>query len=502
MSDAQSAGYTSPSQIGTSDADIVRRWCLELDLADKAEKEWRKQADTVLKRYRGTKAKKNSFNILWSNTETLRQAVYNTLPKPDVRRRFRDDDSVAKVVSQVLERCAEYSIDVYDFDAILKQDLMDMLLPGRGLSRVRYVPDLEDMEADDSQETKDDKKEPDQRIKYEAVTCEHVQWDDFRHGPGKTWDEVRWIAFRHRFSEIGGVEKFGDIFKDVQLDDVADEAVKKSGDTAKLFKTGEVWEIWDKDDKTVLFVAKQYKKSALQIEDDPLGLDGFYPIPRPLYAIEDATSLEPTILFMQYKEQADELDRITSRINNLTDALKLRGVYNKVLTEIEQLQNAGDNQLIPVKNVEAIIESGGLEKHIWYMPIQQAAEVISVLMQQREGCKAVIYEITGISDIMRGATDPNETKGAQVIKTTWGTQRLKKMQAEFQRYIRDIIRIKCQIIANRFQPETIMQMTGLKLAGTNAEKQQIQQQAQAFQQYQQHQQQMQQQQAQPQGAMQ
>ncbi|HCE07470.1 MAG TPA: hypothetical protein DEQ40_02495 [Oxalobacteraceae bacterium] len=254
MSESSNSGYTSPKDIGTSDADIVKRWALELDLADKAEKEWRKQADAVIKRYRGAKAKKNSFNILWSNTETLRQAIYNTLPKPDVRRRFRDDDPVAKVVSQVLERCAEYAIDTYDFDAILKQDVMNMLLPGRGLSRVKYVPDFEDMEVDASQETKEggdeegkpesnDPSEPEQRIAYESVMCEHVQYDDFRHGPGKTWDEVQWVAFRHKFSETGGIEKFGAIFKDVQLDDVAEESIKKAGEIGALFKTGEVWEI-------------------------------------------------------------------------------------------------------------------------------------------------------------------------------------------------------------------------------------------------------------------
>lgn len=507
MSEEQSLGYSSPAAIGTSDADIVRRWTLELDLADKAEKEWRKDAETVLKRYRGVKRKKNSFNILWSNTETLRQAVYNTLPKPDVRRRFRDDDPVAKVVSQVLERCADYAIDTYDFDGLLKQDLMDMLLPGRGVSRVKYVPDLEDIEVDDSQGTKgeaDEEEDPEQgdvaadpmqRLKYEAVVCEHVQWDDFRHGPGKTWDEVRWVAFRHRFSETGGIEKFGDIFKDVPLDDVAEESVKKAGDVARLFKSAEVWEIWDKDDKIVLFIATQYKASPLQIEDDPLGLDGFFPIPRPLYAIEDPNTLEPAILFMQYKEQAEELDKISSRINNLTDALRHRGIYNSVLNEIEQMQDSADNTLIPAKNVQALMDSGGLEKHIWTMPIEQAANVIKVLSEQREACKAVIYEITGIADIMRGATDPNETKGAQVIKTTWGTQRLKKMQSEFQRYVRDLIRLKCQIIANKFQPDTIKQMTGLKLADTEMQKQQIQAQMAAFQQFQK-QQQMAQQQAQ------
>jgi hypothetical protein len=508
MADVPNTGgtYTSPAQIGDKPQDIVKRWILELDLAEKAQKDWLKTCDRVIERYRGAKQKKNSFNILWSNTETMRQAVYNSLPKPDVRRRFRDEDPVGKVVSQVIERCADYSMDVYDFDQVLKLDLMDALLVGRGFSRVKYVPDLEDVEVDNSQDNpeKEVEQELQQRIKYEAVECEHVQYCDFRHGPGKTWEEVRWIAMAHDFSRNGGLEKFGDIFLKVQLDDVADESVnradKANPEIGNLFKTARVWEIWDKDNKEVLFITKGYTGAPLLLTPDPLELDGFYPGPRPLFAIEDASSLIPIILFEQYKQQAEELDRVSSRINNLTDALKLRGVYNSVLSEIQQLQEAGDNQLLPVANVEYLIESGGLDKHIWYMPIEEAAKVIQILMAQREACKVVIYEITGIADIMRGATKERETLGAQQIKSQWGTQRLKKLQAEFQRYVRDIVRLKCQVIANKFQPETIISMTGLKLAMTDQEKEMIKEQAQAYEQFQK-QQQMAQQQRPPQQTM-
>lgn len=500
----QSGSYDSAKQIGETPTAVVKRWDLELSLADKDEKEWRKKAEAIIERYRTKKKKKNSFNILWSNTETLRQAVYNTVPSPDVRRRFRDADPVGKVVSEVIERCADYSMDVYDFDFTMKMDVLDTLLCGRGLSRVKYVPDFEDMESDKS-EGEGEQSDPEQRLAYERAMCEHVQWDDFRHGPGKTWDEVRWIAFRHRFSRDAGVEKFGEIFEKIKLDNVADEEIKNADQAiSDLFKTLEVWEIWDKDSKKVLFIARTHKTEPLETIDDPLELDGFFPIPRPFYAIEDASSLVPAPLYEQYEEQAEELNRVTSRINNLTEALKLRGVYNSTLAEITKLQEAGDNQFVPATDVQALIESGGIDKHIWFMPIEQAANVIKVLMEQREACKQVIYEITGLSDIMRAATDPRETFGAQKMKAQWGTQRLKKMQAECQRYIRDIIRLKCQIIANKFQPQTIMEMTGLKLLKDEAARAQLQAQGQAFQQFQAQQkaQQQQQQQAQqhPQGA--
>jgi hypothetical protein len=102
--------------------------------------------------------------------------------------------------------------------------------------------------------------------------------------------------------------------------------------------------------------------------------------------------------------------------------------------------------------------------------------VLKTLYEQRDQTKQVIYEITGISDIMRSASDPQETYGAQRIKTQWGTQRLQRMQKEVQRYIRDLIRLKAEIIAEKFQPETLEKMTLLKLphqAEVDAQKQQI-----------------------------
>ena len=48
-----------------------------------------------------------------------------------------------------------------------------------------------------------------------------------------------------------------------------------------------------------------------------------------------------------------------------------------------------------------------------------------MLYQQREQIKAVIYELTGLSDIARGASKASETLGAQQLKSQWGSIRLK-----------------------------------------------------------------------------
>ena len=112
---------------------VVRRWLLEIKLADKREKDWRKEVREVLDRYKRKTKRKGQFNILWSNTETLRPAIYNSLPVPDVRRRFRDADPLGKAVSEVLERALDFMVDSTNLDHVCKGGALDMLLPGRAV---------------------------------------------------------------------------------------------------------------------------------------------------------------------------------------------------------------------------------------------------------------------------------------------------------------------------------------------------------------------------------
>lgn len=453
--------------LGSTPSAIARRWKLELKLAEKRESAWRKKGAEIYKTYTPENAALNSFNVLWTNTETLRQAVYNSLPQPDVRRRYQDEDPLGKAVGDVLTRALEYCQDTYDFDSVLKGDVLTMLLPGRAVSRVRYVPSLrevgvtEDAHVEENEEAEHESQEGSyEEIEWEQAICERVQWDDFRIlCAAKTWDEVSAIGFRHRLNREDCIEKFGEeVGAAIPLDSVDDEDVKKSKGVEDLFQTAEIWEIWDKEEKEVLWICPTHP-TPCKIQDDPLKLSGFFPVPRPLYAIENDQSLVPTALYSQYEQQARELNRISMRINKLIDALKVRGIYDSTLSELSELMKGGDNDLIAASNVTALLERGGLDKAIWMMPIETSAMVLKELYGQREATKQVIYEITGISDILRAASDPNETFGAQKIKAQWGSQRLQRLQMEVQRYIRDLIRIKAEIIAEKFQVETLEQMT-------------------------------------------
>jgi hypothetical protein len=93
-----------------------------------------------------------------------------------------------------------------------------------------------------------------------------------------------------------------------------------------------------------------------------------------------------------------------------------------------------------------------------------------------------IYEITGISDIMRGSSAASETATAQQIKATMGSVRVRDMQQDIQRWVRDTLRIMSELMAEHFEAQVLMDMTGIKLP-TRAEVQQqmVQAQMQAMQ---------------------
>lgn len=436
---------------------VVRRWLSELDMAERAEKEWRDEALDIWAKYDAKKTRANAFNILWSNTDTLLPAVFNSLPVPDVRRRFRDADPVGKAASEIIERTQSYELDQYDAEKVAQDAVLDMLLPGRGVVRVRYLPTMDG-----------------DKVLDELVPWEHVQWDGFRHGPGKRWDDVRWVAFSHDMNRDTVAETFGPEWAG-KLEYAEAEKAEILGEKQQreLFQTTRVWEIWDKDQRRVLFIAPCYKEGPVMEQGDPLSLTGFFPMSRPAMAVSQSRCLTPIPLYRLYKEQARELDRVSARINKIVDALKVRGAYAASQTELAQVIEAGDNQMVPIQNLSGLADMGGLDKAIWIMPIDKLQAVLQSLYISREQIKQTIYEITGISDIIRGSTSASETATAQKLKSEWGTMRLQKMQKEIQRLLRDTMRLQAEIYAQKYDQARFAAITGVQLP-TQQQKMQMQ----------------------------
>ena len=468
--------------------EVAQYWRGQLDDARKRELKYRKSARPVVKIYETEDCRANSFNILYANTETLLPAVYNQSPKPVVKRKQGGNtgpggepnsaDLPQLLATRVAQRLLEQFLDTGatdtpTFDELAAQSVLQALITGRGLIRFRYDAQIEDQNIDG---------ETVAQLKSETVRGELVDWDRVLFGYARSWHAVPWLAFEHYMTREELVDNFGDIGRVVPLnattsdsDSSSDEgtAEDRAPSDSEGAKLALVYEIWDKTKREVLFYAPSYAEQILRKLPDPLGLSGFFPCPAPLTFFMKVSSLVPVPLYEFYKEQAEELNRITQRINKILSALKVRGFYDAQLGDLGKLLEQEDNILLPAENAAAMQAGQTLEKSIWLMPIQELITVLQQLYLQRTQVKALIYEITGISDIVRGASAASETLGAQKIKESWVTLRIKRLQKAVQRYLRNSLRIMADIALSKLSPETVQEMTSIDLP-TEEEKAQAQ----------------------------
>lgn len=468
---------------------MSKYWLEQLEKANEEEGLWRKKGMKVLERYRDEREDSfddhNKFNILWSTTETQRPSLISAVPRPEVRQRYKKDDPVARFAAKILERALEFSLDTYDFISYGKQVVNDVLLPGRGVSRVRYIPTFEKRDKriplqmqEEGGETMfvrpdgaaveefdvDDEgafvNESVEELVYEEVRAERVPWKWFRMDPADEWKNVNWVAFGAPYTKDEGLNEFGKAFEGVNVDKSSSE--EKDMRSKAMKDKIIVWEIWDKRTRKQIFIAEGHEKS-LEENQDPLSLETFFDMPPPMYAVEDNDRMIPTPEFCLWQDQADELDEITARIAKVTRAIKARGAYaGEKKSELDQILTADDNELVAVEDWMAMIDKGGLDGLISWVPIEQFAKVLQILEQQRAIKIQEIFELTGVSDIQRGATDPRETARAQQLKANLGSRRLLTKQQAVQNHFRDIYRIKAEIIAEQFDPQTLKLMVGLE----------------------------------------
>lgn len=461
----------------------TQKWLNIISQYDNEFKKWEARTNKIVKRYRDDNRNQNTnetakFNILWSNVQTLIPAVYAKLPKADVSRRFGDNDPVGRVASQLIERALDFEIEHYsDFRSSMRHAVEDRFLGGRGVAWVRYEPHIatQDVPEDGFQVTEDADEasgemeksagtedglagvEPQEEIEYECAPTDYVYWRDFGHSVARTWEEVtcvwRWVYM----TKDALIERFGeDAAKKIPLD-AGTETLKQQGQNTREFTRAKICELWDLETEKVYWISKS-SPNVIDERDDPLNLEGFFPCAKPLYATMTSDTLIPVPDFVLYQDQATELDILTDRIDGLVKALRVRGVYDASQPSLQRLLTEGDNNtLIPVDKWMAFSEKGGLKGSIDILPIDTIAGALIQCYKARDEIKGQIYEITGISDIVRGQTAASETATAQQIKGQYAGLRLRSMQEDVALFASELIRLKAQIICTKFQPKTILE---------------------------------------------
>lgn len=476
--EVEDGAVADPDDIGTEKSDIVARWLMEFQAARRGPyKRWLSRAKKSIRRYRdedmdndeaGARGKRNAqFNVLWSNIQTVAPSVYSKPPSPIAERRYLDRDVIGRAAATILQRVLSNQIEVSDFHEVMKQCRTDLFLVGIGNSWLRYeatykktAPQHQDEKTDESAADGADAAEA---VETQKICLDYCHWSDELFGPARYWQELPWRAKRAYYSRRQLIKKFGErIGRQVPLkvtrgkkqNDVLGEPVKETIGKA------EVWQVWDFDERKILYICEDYAAEPLGEVEDMLRLSCFVPSARPVRGTTTNDTIYPIPDYSIWHDQAAELDSLTMRIAALTRAIKAVGAYDASVPELERILNEGmENKLIGIKNWAKLTQKGGLPGAVSLLPIKELTDALTALYLARAQVKNDLYEISGVSDIVRGASDPNETAAAQKMKGQFSSVRGGDRKAEFDRYVRDTLVIMAEIAVEHFTDDTLWLMS-------------------------------------------
>lgn len=448
-------------------------WVAEAQAAEKVlDDRWRTSADKVVDRYldrrdddQGDGGRK--YNLFWANVQIIKSALYANPPKPHVRRQNGDaKDDVARTAALILERILAIGItkDLSDMHSAIRGAVEDRLIPGLGQVWLRYesVTEPFELQGPTGEPIKGE------RIVKEEAKTDYVHWRDFFWSPARCWEDVWWIGRRVWMKRSAFIKRWGEA-KYKELKEAIGSDVGATKGIPKGFKKGrvEVLELWCEETNKVYWCSP-HLDDCLEVREDPLLLDDFFPCPMPLLATHTTNDVTPRPDFVMMQDQYDELDDLNRRINVLTKALRVVGAYDKMIPELGQMLTGSEFNMIAVDSWAVLAEKGGLKGVVDWFPVDQIAKVLRELTEQRVAVVQQIYELSSISDIMRGASNPRETAKAQTLKAQYSSVRLQLIQGDVSAFVTHAMRLKAEIIAKHFQPETIKEMSQIEFTESAA----------------------------------
>lgn len=419
-------------------------WKGQIESAKKAFRKYFDDAETCQKEYT---AKDKNYNIFYSNVQTLDANLCINNPKPDIQRRFlkRIDADPLKSntyaeVARILSGAVEYVTDVSDVNHIIKQDVHCADVVGRGVAWLEYNPTIETNEMGE------------EYISHRDIHLKSLSYNEYLCSSAECCADVWWKARRHLLSRKDIYDRFGYSADDSELQYKPNEE-----DNDTILKRGEVWEIWDKNDKKRIFILMHHRNhELLEVADDPYKLECFFPCDELCY-IRENNSIVPVPEYMIYEKQAKLVEVIEKKIAQVQDAIKyviVTGSQDKSVANTITAARHGD--VITIQSNDA---PSGVASMLATVPFMDAVNMIDSLEALKERTKQNIYDITGISDLMRGISDPRETAKAQQIKGVFGSLRFQDRQMQVQEHRKRIYRIIAEIIAEHYDPETLAEMT-------------------------------------------
>lgn len=480
------------------EAALVKTWLGRLRREEKAHEKFRKRARVAMRAFEYGMTADASANgdsrepdaetdkcpiepIWWSNCKITQAAIFNRQPKPDVRRRWTDSRT-DKNLALAIERSLSYQMDVTPFDDHSNRAVAEFLAAGLGQTCVYLDEEREDKPVFNpmTRAVVPDPENPTQPLTKPVVVAQsvplmYVPFDLFRWMPCKDWEDCRWVSF-DEWLDAEAIEKKYRVYVDQRDKDSPGGSL--AGDGSKGSKPGDggysrlhlVHRIWDKSKREVLTICStfgEHSRRLLDVKPDPYKLKGFFPCPRPMMMNIRSGKLVPRPEYSYVRGKCEEIDKLAVRIAGLVDQVRDVSFFDASFGDkLTDAMNQPDGAKIAVPAlIDKLKDAGALsiDGLIMREDLRAKVEVIVQLVQERERAKQSLFELTGIADIVRGATKASETATAQQLKSQWANVRLTDKMREVSMHFRSVFRIQAELISEHFEPAQITAQSGIEL---------------------------------------
>jgi len=468
-------------------------WKAQITQSQQRRKRFVEQAEESIRVYNAQKQvgilndAERRLNVWWYCVNTLLPAYFSSTPKAEVNLRKRTGGIPYELGSVILERNTQYVMDLhFDFDKVGYNAALQFLLTGQSVLWARYAAKFEKVLQeiavikDPTGQLIDGQGKPytgdpsiltpsegnilvasleiDQKTSEKAL-LDIVQYNDYDCSDARTEDEIEWQARRAFLDRSQAENLFGkDVAEDLVYDsfpEVAKRDLARRDD--KYEGKAELHEIWCEATGKVYWLQKNGEKPIIESSEPPTRFERFYPC-SVIRQSNDPDSVIPVSDYTHVRDQILEVERLTTRIHAVTQAIRTNFLYDAAMgPNVEQLFS-GDLKGSPITNWPSYKGRGGLQAGVEFYPVEPFVNALNVLQGARTNGLQQLYETLKVSDLLRGTSEQYKSATANRLENQWSSLGLVVRQNMFSKFVSDAISNLGTIIAEQFDPETIMEV--------------------------------------------
>lgn len=440
-----------------------------------------------------TESVMRGYPIYTVSCKTLEAAYYSKSPKTRSKRLHGIEDELALTMTLIADRLGQHIIDYGHFDEGMTGARGDYIHGAKATTQVIYTTKTKPKRCPLQIQEMEGQKP----VYYENAPEEAYEGEVMQDAEGYFYEGVEAIEDTQQLilapALIEEILHTPDAATNAEITEMAypfcleyDEAEEKfnpNGDkklpysTSRDYKTEKNedddegaempgrylkgYECYCKHTRTVYWVCPEYKTDFLATEKDPWGLRGFFPSPPFILSNKSRKNLYPTPTFVYLEALINQLHTLYYRVFKLVDAVRRRAlVYGLSAELIGALNNLEGEDYISIGDIEGILEKGGIERYIQYLPVQELVSALSESLNVENQFKQTFYEWFRLPDVLRGASDPEKTLGANELETDAATDGFKFDKKQIVDLARDSAEMMLDLALKVYSPEKIARICG------------------------------------------